>query len=87
MIQLAMNYMPESKAVMPEEGTQNRTILDALKRGEYLSAMDSLTKYGVFRLAARVNDLRGMGWKILSQSKTLGSGKTVAIYSLNETQL
>lgn len=80
MIQAVIDFAPPCQ--MPEPGTQCHEILKALKRGEYLSVGDALTKYGVYALSQRCGELRRMGWPINSQMKTLPNGKRIAVYSL-----
>lgn len=67
---------------MPQSGTQTYLILQALKRGEYLTVMDAMTKYGVYALSQRCGELRRMGWPINSEMRTLPNGKRIAVYSL-----
>jgi hypothetical protein len=58
-------------------------ILNHLKR-EPISAIEALNRYGCFRLAARIKDLRGQGHDIETRDLELPSGKTVAEYYLKE---
>lgn len=44
--------------------SQRVNILSALKRGDTITPMDALQKFGCFRLAARIKDLRDDGWDI-----------------------
>ena len=44
--------------------TQNEMVLDHLQSGKPLTPLTALQRYGVFRLAARVCDLRSMGHEI-----------------------
>lgn len=81
MIQAILDFEPMCE--VPEEGTQCRTLLNAFSRGEYLTVMDALTKYGVYALSQRCGELRRMGWPIQSQMKTLPNGKRIAVYSMN----
>lgn len=81
MIQAVMEF--DAPCKIPEPGTQCRMILDALKRGEYLTVADALTKYGCYALSQRCGELRRMGWPVLSQMKELPNGKRVAVYSMN----
>ena len=60
-------------------------ILAHLKTGP-ISAMEALSLYGCFRLAARIKDLREQGYEIETQDLELPSGKTVAQYFLKEAQ-
>ena len=43
--------------------SQEKAILSHLKRGP-ITPLDALERYGCFRLAARINDLRGRGHRI-----------------------
>lgn len=58
-------------------------ILNHLK-SEPISAIEALNRYGCFRLAARIKDLRGQGHDIETRDLELPSGKTVAEYYLKE---
>jgi len=58
--------------------TQNAQILKALKQGKRLSPMEALTRYGTFRLAARIHELRGKGHRIKTHRHPGGW----AVYSL-----
>jgi hypothetical protein len=65
--------------------SQREQILAALKRGEALSPMDALLRYGCFRLAARICDLRTEGFQIDTELVT--EPKTFARYKLKEASL
>lgn len=80
MIQAVIDFAPPCQ--MPAQGSQCYDILSALKRGEFLTVADALTKYGVYALSQRCGELRRMGWPIQSQMKTTPSGKRIAVYSL-----
>lgn len=60
--------------------SQNEAILEHLKR-EPITAMDALRFYGCFRLASRINDLRGMGHDIETRHRRM-NGKIFAEYHL-----
>ena len=47
--------------------TQNQQVLDALKAGQGITALDAQNQFGIMRLAARINDLKADGHKIVSQ--------------------
>jgi len=47
-----------------------------------ITPIEALNKFGCFRLAARIHELKNMGWTIRS-SKVNRNNKTVAQYSLN----
>lgn len=61
--------------------SQNDWILQRLKAGYALTAMDALKGCGCFRLAARINDLRAAGHNILTE-KLAHNNKTFASYRL-----
>lgn len=61
-------------------------ILAHMKGGHPITAIDALNRYGCFRLAARIKDLRAQGYDIETQDLTLPNGKTVAQYFLKETE-
>ena len=67
--------------------SQKSDILAALKRGETLTAMDALTRFGCFRLAARICELRQEGWNIVPDDLALPNGKTVAAYRMPRLEL
>ena len=47
--------------------TQNEIILESLKSGDGLTALDAQSRFGIMRLAARINDLKHDGHKIISR--------------------
>jgi len=59
--------------------TQNEAVLDYMQSGHKISALKALEYFGIFRLAARINDLREAGHLINSQSIKVNTriGKTV----------
>lgn len=46
--------------------SQIRLILEALKRGESLTPLDALRRFNSFRLAARIYELRRVGYHIVT---------------------
>lgn len=71
---------------VPEDGTQCRTLLNALQRGEKLRPLDSALKYGVMALSQRIGDLkRTYGWPVQSRMVEV-NGKHVAEYWLPQMQ-
>lgn len=64
---------------------QSQMILDHLRQGSGITALDSLRLYGVLRLAARIEDLRKDGHTILTQMVRVGD-KDVARYLLVKEQ-
>ncbi len=61
--------------------TQNEQILAALKRGP-LTPLEALERFGCFRLAARVGELREQGHSIGVEKVTTPTGKHIARYWL-----
>jgi hypothetical protein len=61
--------------------TQNELILAYLKKGKSITPVDALNKFGCFRLAARVSDLRKDGLNIATKFVTK-EGKNYASYRL-----
>lgn len=62
--------------------TQNEQILEHLQSGERLSPLQALRLYGVFRLGARIWDLKRLGHDIKMELIEVGDGKHVAEYWL-----
>jgi Helix-turn-helix domain len=62
--------------------TQCEHILKDLKAGLRITPVDALAKYGCFRLAARINDLRNGGYGIETEIVTNTNGKNYAQYFL-----
>jgi hypothetical protein len=62
--------------------SQNKQIADYLNKGKKLTPIDALNKFGCFRLASRINDLRNDGMKISTKIIKLENKKQIAQYSL-----
>jgi hypothetical protein len=62
--------------------TQKQQIQAYLTKGKSLTPIDALTKFGCFRLAARISDLRNEGLNIATKIVTK-KGKSYASYSIN----
>lgn len=62
--------------------TGQALVLEALQAGESLTALDALQRFGVFRLAAVVHELRRRGLAIEAESVRTTSGKRIARYRL-----
>ena len=63
--------------------SQTKDILNWLQTGASLDAMQALTEFGCFRLAARIKDIREMGVPVRTATVKTPNGKSVAQYSLN----
>jgi len=46
--------------------SQKKEILNHLKQGNKITPIDALKKFGCFRLAARINDLKKEGHRIVN---------------------
>ena len=60
--------------------TQAGRILAHLRAGHRLTALEALERFGCFRLAARVHELRREGWAIEERTVETRGGKRVAEY-------
>ena len=61
--------------------TQKQQIEAYLTKGKSLTPIDALSKFGCFRLAARIADLRNEGLNIATKIVTK-KGKSYASYSI-----
>jgi len=63
--------------------SQSLRILKHLKTGKSLTALEALNRFGCFRLAARVLELKRMGYRINRTIKhNRKTGKKFASYSI-----
>ncbi len=62
--------------------SQERMILEALKKGESLTPLESLKRFGCLRLGARIWDLKRKGHDVKKSIVKTASGKRVAQYFL-----
>ena len=62
--------------------SQNKQIADYLNKGKKLTPIDALNKFGCFRLAARIADLRNKGMNIITNTIKLENKKQIAQYSI-----
>jgi sulfur transfer protein SufE len=62
--------------------SQNKQIADYLNKGRKLTPIDALNKFGCFRLAARISDLRNNGMSIVTKTIKLDNKKQIAQYSI-----
>ena len=62
--------------------SQNKQIADYLNKGKKLTPIDALNKFGCFRLAARIADLRNEGMNIVTNIIKLENKKQIAQYSV-----
>ena len=62
--------------------SQNKQIAAYLNKGKKLTPIDALNKFGCFRLAARIADLRNEGMNIVTNTIKLKNKKQIAQYSV-----
>jgi hypothetical protein len=62
--------------------TQTELVLAALTKGEKLTPLDALRRFGCFRLGARIWDLKRAGYTISTEIIEVDGGARVARYSL-----
>ena len=62
--------------------SQNKQIAAYLNKGRKLTTIDALNKFGCFRLAARISDLRNNGMSIVTKTIKLDNNKQIAQYSI-----
>ena len=63
--------------------SQNQQIANYLIKGRKLTPIEALNKFGCFRLAARIADLRNDGMHIKTTIVKLKNKKQIAQYSVN----
>lgn len=61
--------------------SQAEMLKEHLTSGKEITPIEALEKYGIFRLAARVHDLRDQGLKIETRTEQVG-GKKWAVYRM-----
>ena len=66
--------------------SQNNTLLNHMMTGRSISPLEALGLYGVFRLAARMFELKAMGVDIQKVTKVDINGKQYAEYSINPNE-
>lgn len=64
--------------------TQNDQILAHLRAGNQITPIEALERFGCFRLAARIGELRERGYAIEVRKLPIGDGKRVAQYRMVE---
>jgi len=65
------------------KNSQSLRILAFLKSGKSLTPIEAIVRFGCYRLAARIHNLKSMGYRITSTTKTNPkTKKKYASYSL-----
>lgn len=62
--------------------TQTEQILNHMKRGRTVSALNALNLFGCLRLAARIHELKSRGHDIKRDSVQVSRGRRIAVYYL-----
>lgn len=62
--------------------SQTALVIKALKRGERLTPLDALRRYGIGRLASRIYDARKAGEHIIAEMVEVKPGCRVSRYSM-----
>lgn len=65
---------------MSQSKTQVDALLEAFKRGEILSALDSAQKYGILPFSQRICDIERRGYTVYRYWVTPESGKAFMKY-------
>lgn len=55
-----------------------------LTSGKTITQLEALGLYGLFRLAARIKELRNKGWNITTEMRDDPNGSKYAVYKLAE---
>lgn len=66
---------------------QNEAILAYLKKGHKITPIEALERFGSFHLASRIDELHKRGIRTVKRMVKLPSGKRVAEYQLDETEV
>jgi hypothetical protein len=61
---------------------QARRVLRHLEKNQSITPLEALGVYGIFRLAARVLEIRKQGFDVKTHYKTDDNGKQYAAYQL-----
>jgi hypothetical protein len=64
--------------------TQTEEILNWLKDGNRITALEALDMFGCFRLGARIYDIKRMGYDIESRPFRTSGGATISEYRLKQ---
>jgi len=83
MNQLAIPFDPKDKphCMYPPVKSQCEALLNAFYRGERLTVLTAIEKYGVYALSQRCGDLKNRySWPVLSQTIKTSTGKYISEY-------
>lgn len=66
---------------------QNEMILEHLLKGWSITPLEALNSYGIFRLGARIYDLRSRGIRIETENAKGSNGKHFARYWMEPEEI
>ena len=75
--------MTTEQAASLEKKSQRLKILEYLLGGGELTALKALEMFGCLRLAARIADIRAMGYEIERSWRETNGGARVAVYKMS----
>ena len=64
--------------------SQTKSILEYLKQGNSITSLEALNSFQCMRLASRINDIKNMGYEVISTMTEVNSRKKVASYRLKD---
>lgn len=70
------------KALSPNHYEQTSVVLQHLKKYKSITSIGAIVMYQIFRLAARIYELRAEGWKIKTVMINSPNGRKYAKYRL-----
>lgn len=62
--------------------SQTQSIINWLEQGKSITPIEALNEFGCFRLAARIGDIRKLGYEVKTEMVSVG-GKSWASYDIN----
>lgn len=62
--------------------SQKQILYRAMRRGEQIDPRKAWLKYGIYRVAARIHELREDGFPIITTRRETRNGAKIAIYSM-----
>ena len=63
--------------------SQIQDIKNYMVKGNSITSIEALNLFGCFRLASRINDIKGLGIDVKSQFVKVDSGKDIKEYWIN----
>ncbi len=69
---------------MKQSTTKIALLKEHLRSGKTITQLEAIGLYSLFRLAARVHELKAKGWNIITTEKRDANGSVYAEYHLGE---